>query len=204
MSEVSEVANDTGPTGGVIFRRLMRMLRPHWGMIAVALTLLLLSMPGELFPAMIWMYVADYLIRQAHTGWSDAMHLLVSFDGRLIGWKSLLISALGWLMAVYLMAEVFGTVSSNLMQRVAQKTILVLRNHVYHKLQTQSLSYLQRQRTGDLMSRAMGDVDELQSFIVNAIDVIIGEGLMWFVTVAVVLSLDWKVACAALAPQTIV
>ena len=31
------------------------------------------------------------------------------------------------------------------------------------------------------MSRAMGDVDELQSFIVNGIDVIIGEGVLWIV-----------------------
>ena len=54
--------------------------------------------------------------------------------------------------------------------------MLGFRNRVYHKLQGQSLSYLQRQRTGDLMSRAMGDVDELQSFIVGSIDVIIGEG----------------------------
>ena len=54
--------------------------------------------------------------------------------------------------------------------------IYILRNRVYNKLQSQSLGYLQRQRTGDLMSRVMGDVDELQAFIVNSIDTIIGDG----------------------------
>ncbi len=107
-------------------------------------------------------------------------------------------------MGVYLMAEAMGTISSNLMQRIAQKFIFSFRNRVYHKLQSQSLGYLQRQRTGDLMSRAMGDVDELQQFIVGAIDVIVGEGLMWFVTVAVVMSLDWRVASASLAPLIVV
>jgi ATP-binding cassette, subfamily B, bacterial len=39
---------------------------------------------------------------------------------------------------------------------------------------------------------------------VGSIDVIIGEGVMWLVTVAVVMSLDWKVASASLAPLIVV
>ena len=50
----------------------------------------------------------------------------------------------------------------------------------------------------------MGDVDELQSFIVSGIDVIIGEGLMWIVTVALVMLLDWRVASARSAPLIVV
>jgi ATP-binding cassette, subfamily B, bacterial len=188
-----------------VYRRLLKMLRPHAGLIAVALALLLLSMPGELFPGMIWMYVADHLIRHDDTRWTEFLHSFISFGGRLTSWQALLASAtLLWLPGVYVLAEAFGTISGNLMQRVAQRFILEVRNRVYHKLQSQSLSYLQRQRTGDLMSRAMGDVDELQSFIVGSIDVIIGEGLMWVLTVALVMSLDWRVASASLAPLIIV
>ncbi|MEO6435658.1 MAG: ABC transporter ATP-binding protein [Tepidisphaeraceae bacterium] len=187
-----------------VYRRLLRLLRPQLPVIVVALVLLLLSMPGELFPGMIWMYVVDHLIRHGDTRWTTGLHYLISFDGRIVGWKPLLLSSLAWLMGVYLVAEVFVTISSNLMQRAAQKFILGFRNRVYHKLQSQSLAYLQRQRTGDLMSRAMGDVDELQSFIVGAIDVIVGEGVMWLVTVALVMALDWKVASASLAPLVIV
>jgi ABC-type multidrug transport system fused ATPase/permease subunit len=54
------------------------------------------------------------------------------------------------------------------------------------------------------MSRATSDVDEIQSFIVNGIDVIIGEGLLWFVCVALVMALDWRVASASLAPLIVV
>ena len=187
-----------------VFRRLLSMLRPQAGVIAIALALLLLSMPGELFPGLIWMYVTDKLITQTPTGWSELLHQLVSFNGALVGWRQLLLSAVGWLFGVYVLAEAMGTISSNLMNRVAQRFILTLRNRVYRKLQSQSLSYLQRQRTGDLMSRAMGDVDELQNFVVGSIDVIIGEGVMWIVTVALVMTLDWEVALASLAPLVIV
>jgi ABC-type multidrug transport system fused ATPase/permease subunit len=90
------------------------------------------------------------------------------------------------------------------LNRVAQRFILSFRNDVYHKLQSQSLAYLQRQRTGDLMSRAMGDVDELQSFIVNGIDQIFSEAVLWIATVAIVMYTDWRVASASLAPLILV
>jgi ABC-type multidrug transport system fused ATPase/permease subunit len=202
---MAEAAEPTKTGTLKIFARLLRMLRPHAGLIGVALILLLLSMPGELFPGMIWMYVVDHLIRHDDTRWTGGLHYLISFNGRLQSWQALLASAtLLWLPGVYVLAEAFGTISSNLMNSVAQRFILDVRNRVYHKLQSQSLAYLQRQRTGDLMSRAMGDIDELQNFIVGSIDVIIGEGLMWVLTVAVVMLLDWRVASASLAPLVVV
>jgi ABC-type multidrug transport system fused ATPase/permease subunit len=174
-------------------------------MIGLGLILLLLSMPAELFPAFVWMYVADFLIMHKPTAASRYLDVLFSFNGRIHSWQGLLISAtVVWLLSVYLFAEAAGTISTNIMNRVAQKFILSLRNNVYQKLQSQSLGYLQRQRTGDLMARAIGDVDELQAFVVNSIDVIVGEGAMWLLTVVVVMLLSWKVASAALAPLVLV
>jgi ABC-type multidrug transport system fused ATPase/permease subunit len=201
---MSDVAANPQPAKTRVFLRLLHLLRPQWGMIGIGLLLLLLSMPAELFPAFVWMYVVDYLVREAPTRSSELVHELFSFHGQITQKHHLLISSLVWLFGVYAIGEAFGTISNNLMNRVAQKFILEFRNRVYHKLQSQSLAYLQRQRTGDLMSRAMGDVDELQTFIVNGIDVIIGEGLLWFVTVIIVLLLDWKVALASLSPLIVV
>ncbi len=187
-----------------VFVRLIKLLRPQWGLIAVALVLLFLSMPAELFPAFIWMYVVDKLIQHAPTKASDMIHFLVSLHGHIVNPFALLGSALVWLYAVYLVGEGFGTLATNLMNRVAQKFILGFRNTIYHKLQTQSLGYLQRQRLGDLMSRAIGDIDEIQSFIVNSIDVIIGEGCMWILSVVIVLMLDWKVSVISMSPLIVV
>ena len=191
------------PASGV-FRRLLKLLRPYWGSIVLGLVLLLAAMPAELFPAFVWMYVADHLVIKSETPITQRLHRLFSFGGRLTTWQSLLASSLAWLFVIYLIGEALGTLSTNVMNRVAQRFILHFRNRVYHKLQTQSLGYLQRQRTGDLMSRAMGDVDELQSFIVNGIDVIVGEGVVWVITVVIVMLLDWRVASVSLAPLILV
>jgi len=183
--------------------RLLRMLRPHWLMIGTGL-LLLLSTPCELFPALVWKYVTDDLILAGHYRSTPVLSTLISLSGSIHGKIALLASAMVWLFVVYLIGEAMGTISTNLMNRVAQKFILYLRNRVYHKLQSQSLGYLQRQRTGDLMSRAMGDVDEVQSFIVSSIDVIIGEGAIWIATVILVMLMNWKVASVSLSPLIVV
>lgn len=187
-----------------ILMRLFKLLRPYWPMIGVGLILLILSTPCELFPALIWKYVTDDLILAGKYHPTPVLHTLISFGGHVQEKLALLFWAMVWLFVVYAFGEVMGTISTNLMSRVAQKFILTFRNRVYHKLQSQSLGYLQRQRTGDLMSRAMGDVDEIQTFIVNSIDVIIGEGIVWIATVVLVLLMNWKVAVVSLAPLAVV
>lgn len=188
---------------GPVFRRLLGELRPQWGKVGVGVGLLFLAAPCELFPAMAWMYATDVIVlgKVEEHPW---LHGLFSLGGTLEGWGQLLVSTLVILFVVYLMGEVLETLSNNLMQRVAQRFILDFRNRVYRKLQSQSLGYLQKQKTGDLMSRAMGDVDELNSFIVGGIDVILGEGMLWLATVVIVFTLDWKVAGASLAPLLVV
>lgn len=191
-------------TSGGVFRRLLLMLRPHYRAIALGMLLLILSAPCELFPALVWKYVTDDLILVGKSRPTPVLPFLFSLDGRIAGKLGLLLSAIIWLFAVYVIGEAMGTVSTNVLNRVAQRFILSVRNRVYHKLQSQSLGYLQRQRSGDLISRAIGDVDELQSFIVNGIDQIIGEGLEWCATVVLVMLMDWKVASASLAPLIVV
>ncbi|MGH7178093.1 MAG: ABC transporter ATP-binding protein [Tepidisphaeraceae bacterium] len=202
MSDSAAGTQPDGYSATRVFLRLLRLLRPYSPTIVLAISLLLLAAPCELFPAMVWRYVTDDIVLQNST--SPWMHWWFSFGGRIDGRFSLLASSLGWLMAVYLVGEALGTLDSWLLNRVAQRFIFDFRNTVYHKLQSQSLSYLQHQRTGDLMSRAMGDVDELQSFVVNGIDVIIGESVLWLATVAIVMWMDWRVASVSLAPLLMV
>src|ERR1700760_4447687 len=67
--------------GSVIFRRLLRMLRPHWGMAAGGMVLLVLAMPCELFPALVWKYVTDDLILTGHSRPTPVLPQLFSLGG---------------------------------------------------------------------------------------------------------------------------
>jgi ABC-type multidrug transport system fused ATPase/permease subunit len=197
-------APDAGPpvplsAQGPIFRRLLGMLRPYRAMIGLALVLLILSMPCELFPAFIWQYVTDDLILKGFSR-PSGLQGMMSLGGRIHGLLHLLVAALVWMYLIYIAGELTGTLSTVLMQRTAQKFVYVLRNKVYDRLQSQSIGYLQLQRTGDLMSRAIGDVDEIQSFVINSIDQVIGDGGLWLAAVAVVLYKSWRVASVSMLP----
>jgi hypothetical protein len=85
MSETTDDSSKPTQPPSRVLRRLLSMLRPQAGVIAIALVLLLLSMPGELFPGLIWMYVTDKLITQKPTRWAETLHYLISFNGALIG-----------------------------------------------------------------------------------------------------------------------
>ena len=202
MSEVLDYVPQRLQDRAGVFRRLLGLLRPWRWTIAASVLLLIVGGVCELFPAFVWKYVADDVVTERPS--SPMVSALASLGGRIHNPYMLILSAVTWLLIVYIIGEAFGTIETNLLNRVAQKFIFKLRNQVYHKLQTQSLSYLQRQRTGDLMSRAMSDIEELQSFIVNGIDVILGEGVIWIVTVCVVMHYDWRVASISLAPLIMV
>jgi len=188
---------------GPVFRRLFGMLKPQRAAITVAIVLMILSMPCELFPAFIWQYVTDDLILKGFSP-PSGLNPLISFGGKITETTHLLFTAIGWLIVIYVLGEITGTLSTVILQRAAQKFVYLIRNKVYGRLQSQSLGYLQLQRTGDLMSRAIGDVDEIQSFTVNSIDQIIGDGGLWLATVAVVLYESWRVASVSIFPLILV
>ena len=182
------------------FRRLLGLLKPYRKSIALGVGLLLLSLPGDLFPAFVWLYVMDHLVHPAPGKAAAGVHVLVSFFGAITNPYALLISAVTWMAVVYAISQTLGNLSSNLMQRTAERFIRDLRRRIYAKLQGQSLGWLQRQKTGDLMSRGLSDVDELRGFVVGGIDQIVGEGLLWVMTVAIVFTVDWRVAGASMLP----
>ena len=194
----------TPGTSRNVFVRLLGLLRPYRARIVLGLVLLMASMPGEVFPAFAWMYVVDGLIKPEPGRIVTVVHWVVSFDGAIVSKIGLLVSTLVWMTAVYVVFEAIETLSGVVLQRTAEAFIRDLRQRMYARLQGQSLSWLQRQRTGDLMSRALGDVDELRSFIVGGIDVVVGEGLLWLITVAIVMAIDWRVAGASLLPLVVV
>src|SRR5436190_16868451 len=124
-----------------VFRRLLKMLRPFWGWIVLGAGLLLIAAPCELFPALAWGFITDDIVlRIPRTPW---LHKWFSFNGRITDRFHLLLSATSWMFVLYLIGEFFETLEQWILNRAAQRFILGFRNRVYHKLQSQSLGYLQ-------------------------------------------------------------
>ncbi|HOM26807.1 MAG TPA: ABC transporter ATP-binding protein [bacterium] len=69
-----------------------------------------------------------------------------------------------FLFLIYSRLMAFETITSN---RIQQGVVYKLRNKVYHKLQKLSLSYFNKEKKGDVLSKLMSDVEQLQRIITD-------------------------------------
>lgn len=163
-----------------VFRRVWPYLRPYRGKIALGVGLLLISTPLSSAHPLIWRYIVDDVVGQRHVG-----HL----------WPALLL-----MFAIQGTATLLEAVKSIVLERVGQRFVFDLRQAVYRKLQSQSLAYLSENRTGDLISRAMSDVDVLQEVAFQSIDSVLGNTLSFLVVAGILIHLNWKLGCVTLLP----
>jgi subfamily B ATP-binding cassette protein MsbA len=77
------------------------------------------------------------------------------------GWQILAVAA--WLPAVFTLRGVAGYLNSYLIQVAGVRVLEAIRLDYFRKLQVLPLSFLQRQTTGDLISRGLSDTNQLQS-----------------------------------------
>ena len=63
--------------------------------------------------------------------------------------------------------------SSMLMDRAGEKVVVKLRGDTFAHLQRQSISFHERQRVGDLVSRVTSDIDRVQTMLVSVFDTLI-------------------------------
>src|SRR5665213_1454873 len=96
-----------------IFKRLLLLLRPQWGLLVVGLILTVVSTPFDLFPALAWKYVTDdLLMRHLPT---PVLSTLFSLRGIIHGSYGLLLSVMIWMFIVNVLSEAMGTASTNIM-----------------------------------------------------------------------------------------
>ena len=80
---------------------------------------------------------------------------------RLTDWQLLLLAL--WLPAIFAIRGVAGYANSYLIQFAGTRVLEALRIDYFRKLQVLPLSFLQKQKTGDLISRGMTDTQTLQT-----------------------------------------
>lgn len=82
---------------------------------------------------------------------------------------------------------------------VAQRAMFRTRNEIYEHLQRQGFAYFDEAETGQIMSRATGDVETMRRLISRAAPGSLAALVQFVGTAVIMLSLDWHLALAALA-----
>ncbi|MBB5032940.1 cyanophycin metabolism-associated ABC transporter [Prosthecobacter vanneervenii] len=187
-SEVSDSANI--PAAKPLFR-LLTFCRPWYRLLLLGLTLTMASTGAQMIaPWLTMSLVDDVLIPLQSQTEHVHVHKVYMFISAL-ALAALLTWALNW-------GKTF------VVARIAELVTSRMRRETFEHLQKLSLTYFNRKRTGDLISRISSDTEHLSLFIsVNFIDFFC-DVLQFLFTAVILFSINPLLAVAALGPVPII
>ena len=109
------------------------------------------------------------------------------------GWVALLVS-------IDLFQRALGVSERRLLAIASGKFLMMLRTLLYEKIQTLSLSSLQRRSTGDLMTRVTSDTSVMQNFIIREFPGIFRQIISLPVAVVLLFAMNWRIALFVIGP----
>ncbi len=166
-----------------IYGRLVRYLRPYWPQMILAYT------------AMLFATLLNLLIPQVLRGAVD--------QGLEQDDPTALITAAGVILAVAAVRVVAGFVQLYFGEWLSFRAAYDLRNDFYTSLQRLPFAFHDQAHTGDLMSRATGDITETERFVGTGLMELTATLLLLVGVVAAMLVMDVRLALVALIPLPI-
>lgn len=169
---------------GASFRRLLSYLGPHrTPLILSGLLIIGASIFNLVGPWLQGVAIDDFIAESDRSGLRNIVLTLTM---------------------TYLGAWIMGLIYGRLVAAVAQKVMAELRQDLFSKLQTLSMRFFDRTRTGDLMSRVTNDVDAVDQLLSQNLLSLVVSGLQIVSLLAIMTVLDWRMTLAALLPVPLV
>jgi ATP-binding cassette subfamily B multidrug efflux pump len=157
-----------------IVTRLLGFLRPHWKRMSIAMVLMLLASGLTL--------TIPYLVKVAID-----QHIT---NGEMEGLTRIALLTAGAFVGIY----ITSASQRYLLSWVGQRVLATLREKLFRHLQVLSLGYHDRNIVGVTISRVMSDVSVINDLLSQGLIVLIGDTVVLIGIVAVMVSMDWKLA----------
>nr|WP_297703474.1 ABC transporter ATP-binding protein [uncultured Butyrivibrio sp.] len=169
-----------------IFLRLVRYLKPHIPEIVPVL----ISLAITVFISLVSPLLIEYAI-DVHVANKNIKGLL-TISGTIV--------VLG---IVYIL---FVKLRMYMMNKVANKILLDIRQELYEHIQTLSFTFFDNRPTGKILARIIGDVNSMKDFMSNTITNLIPNFITVLGVVIIMLVKDWRLAlgCFASLPVMII
>ena len=164
---------------------LIRLLRPHWPLLAVAFVAMLVQSAADLLEPWPLKVVFDYVL-----GSKQMPHWLAErMPGDPLGVLNVAAAAV---IAIAAIGALSSYTEKYLSTTVAKHVGYELRHMLYHHVQRLSLSFYEQRKTGDMVVRLTSDIDATEDLISSAalgiaLNLLTLAGMM-----AVMFYLDWR------------
>ena len=163
-----------------VYRRLVGYLRPYWGQVLFA------------YASMLFVTLLNLIVPQIIKGAID--------QGLSSGQSRVLVAAAGFILAIAVVRGLAGFGQRFFGEWLTYRVAYDLRNDFYYEVQHLPFAFHDRAHTGDLMSRATGDITETERFIGTGLMDLTATVLLLIGVVVAMLLEDVQAAALALIP----
>ena len=183
-----------------LFRRVLGMTKPYRGRLVLALVSGMMfggSLGGLLLAGKSGLSQAfggkATALQDAAKAWAERV-----YAGETDHATVALVFLLGILLLGVLMRGLTFFASKYLIEWIAQRTIMDLRNQLFQKIMHLPLLYFTGTRTGELMSRTLNDTQLIERSITEVICDLVQQPFVLLFAAAALLASDWKLAAVSL------
>ncbi|MFG2647778.1 ABC transporter ATP-binding protein [Streptomyces sp. NPDC048436] len=159
-------------------RRILRLFRPYRGRLAIVGMLVGAASLVSVATPFLLKEILDTAIPQGRTG---LLSLL----------------ALGMILSA-VVTSVFGVLQTLISTTVGQRVMHDLRTAVYGRLQSMSLAFFTRTRTGEVQSRIASDIGGMQATVTSTATSLVSNLTSVIATIVAMLALDWRLTVVSL------
>ena len=156
----------------ILYKRILRYIKPYLHVLFAALLCTMLAAAGNLYLPWIFRDMID--------------KVLTAKDAYMLNMISASIVVIFFLRGIFLYGQNY------LMSWVGQRVIIDIRAEVFRKLQRLSMSFYDRNKTGTIMSYVTNDVSALQGAMVDNTVELVTESIILIGSVCAMIYLDWK------------
>ncbi len=101
-------------------------------------------------------------------------------------------------LGVLLLTFIFSYLQTVLLESIGQRVMYDLRSELYQKLQHQEVAYFDRNPVGRIMTRLTSDVDALNELFTSGVIDVLGDVVMIFAIIGIMLWMDWRLTLVTL------
>ncbi len=160
--------------------RVIRYIKPYQRLAYLTMACAVLTTSLEMVPPWLLKRVIDDVVRAGN------------------------LPLLKWLIAglvlTYLGRNLLNSARIRFNNTLEQRVIYDMRDQIYRALQRLSVSYYDNRATGELMSRVVNDVNNLERIFIDGVEALVMAGLTLTGIMTVLFFLNWQLALIALIP----
>jgi ATP-binding cassette, subfamily B, multidrug efflux pump len=158
--------------------RILGYLKPYWRRLTVAYVALFTALGLQLFIPQILARVID--------------------EGLVGGNTRYLVNAAAVIVGLTALQGVFTFLRAYLFQYLAERVGYDLRNELYDKFQALPFSFYDKSQTGQLMSRATDDINNIRGMLMMSLRALVLTFGMLVAVAVILIRIDWQLALVAL------